>query len=412
MVRRFYLVAVAVVLLAANSDAFIQAPGYKFVTRRRFIERSLFQKKPAQNCATQQQPLTSTGVSGSADDEADALISQAEIAEETLKYQPSVDLSDPISSALTKISPSSTGVKSFELLDSRWNGNEVFKYVMNDEKLFFVKLNRVEHPSVFTSEAVSLSALKKASSLKSPLPMHIGELPRVGEFGPGSFMILEWLPIVPFGAMQSQNQKLLGLSLAELHKSTVHDALHKGRFGFPTSNFLAVTPMNNTWTDTWEELFARRLTEQLERLAPSLQEGDVSLVEKGAIILDHLDFFLAGTENIKPSLIHGDLWIGNTGATETEPVIFDPCCSFSHGEFELSPCKMFGGFTEDFFSAYHEAMGGKKAGWEVREKLYLFYHYMNQLNLFGDTAVKKNCEDISSDLCRMLSIGEKKREKQ
>ena len=143
-------------------------------------------------------------------------------------------------------------------------------------------------------------------------------------------------------------------------------------------------------------------TRPLGRLAPTLQEGDVSLLEKGGIILDNLDIYLRGTEDIRPSLIHGDLWIGNTGATSTEPVIFDPCCSFSHSEFELSPATMFGGFTDEFFNAYHEAMGGKKEGFEMREKLYLLYHYFNQLNIFGDVNVKKNCEDISADLIRYL----------
>ena len=165
-------------------------------------------------------------------------------------------------------------------------------------------------------------------------------------------------------------------------------------------------PMNNTWCDTWEELFARRLTAQLEKLGPNLAPGDVSILEKGAIILDNLDFYLATTppNKITPSLIHGDLWIGNTGATlEGNPCIFDPCCSFSHSEFELSPMAMFGGYGDGFFESYWDKMGGKEEGFEVRSRLYTFYHYLNQLNIFGDTAVKKNCEDVSGDLVKMLA---------
>lgn len=45
-----------------------------------------------------------------------------------------------------------------------------------------------------------------------------------------------------------------------------HDALHKGRFGFPVSNFLALTPLNNAWCDTWTEFFKRRMADQIEGL--------------------------------------------------------------------------------------------------------------------------------------------------
>lgn len=42
--------------------------------------------------------------------------------------------------------------------------------------------------------------------------------------------------------------------------------MHKGRFGFPVSNFLALTPLNNTWCDTWTEFFKRRMSDQIEGL--------------------------------------------------------------------------------------------------------------------------------------------------
>lgn len=45
-----------------------------------------------------------------------------------------------------------------------------------------------------------------------------------------------------------------------------HDELHKGRFGFPVSNFLALTPLNNAWCNTWTEFFERRMSDQIEGL--------------------------------------------------------------------------------------------------------------------------------------------------
>lgn len=42
--------------------------------------------------------------------------------------------------------------------------------------------------------------------------------------------------------------------------------MHQGRFGFPVSNFLALTPLNNAWCDTWTEFFKRRMSDQIEGL--------------------------------------------------------------------------------------------------------------------------------------------------
>lgn len=92
------------------------------------------------------------------------------------------------------------------MLDSRWNGNEVFKYT-TDKGLYFIKLNRVEDPSVFLTEAVGLSAIAATGTITCPKPLHLGRLPKVGDVGPGAFMILEHLKLMPFGIMRSDMQR-------------------------------------------------------------------------------------------------------------------------------------------------------------------------------------------------------------
>ena len=80
--------------------------------------------------------------------------------------------------------------------------------------------------------------------------------------------------------------------------------------------------------------------------------------------------------------MHGDLWIGNVGATAQHgPVVFDPACFFGHSEYDLrysvyllyallvqisgtkvqilalrthsSIMQVFVGFSAKFFEAYH-----------------------------------------------------------
>jgi fructosamine-3-kinase len=43
---------------------------------------------------------------------------------------------------------------------------------------------------------------------------------------------------------------------------------------------------------------------------------------------------LTGDREIRPSLLHGDLWSGNIGSADGEPTIFDPAAYWGHHEAE------------------------------------------------------------------------------
>lgn len=95
--------------------------------------------------------------------------------------------------------------------------------------------------------------------------------------------------------------------------------------------------------------------------------------------------------------MHGDLWIGNAGATTDGPVLFDPACFFGHSEFDLAIMKIFGGFSDEFFQAYYEILP-QEEGFEQRERYYLLYNYLNQLNLFGDEKVFVKCISVMQEI--------------
>lgn len=115
-------------------------------------------------------------------------------------------------------------------------------------------------------------------------------------------------------------------------------------------------------------------------------------------IIELLPDILAGACT-RPSTLHGDLWVGNTGALGAgDPVVFDPATFFGDAEFDLALASMFGGLDERFFDAYH-AHNPRTAGFETRRRAYRLYHYLNQLNLFGDPKVCKVC----MDLCQALA---------
>lgn len=127
----------------------------------------------------------------------------ADAAEDTppSKYMPSLKRDDPIIKEIYRLELASR-VISFELLDSRWNGNEVLQYI-TDKGSFFVKINRVEDSSVFLAEAAGLTSILRTDTVAVPKPLHVGKLPKVGLFGPGAFLIAG-VSFLFFGSCQKQ----------------------------------------------------------------------------------------------------------------------------------------------------------------------------------------------------------------
>ncbi|EFJ43176.1 hypothetical protein VOLCADRAFT_66217, partial [Volvox carteri f. nagariensis] len=152
------------------------------------------------------------------------------------------------------------------------------------------------------------------------------------------------------------------------------------QFGFPVDNTIGGTPQINTWSYDWEEFFRDR------RLQPQLQmTGDTQLKRMGENLCSNLHTFFEGIE-VRPSVLHGDLWSGNIGSVGGQPAVFDPATYYGHheAEFGMSWCAGEGGFSPAFYSAYHDLIP-RAPGFERRAELYRLYHYLNHLNLFGDS---------------------------
>jgi len=166
-----------------------------------------------------------------------------------------------------------------------------------------------------------------------------------------------------------------------------------GQFGFAVDNTIGGTPQPNGWSDDWVAFFRdRRLQHQL-RLA-----GNADLSRMGDTLCAKLDQFFAGVE-IRPSVLHGDLWSGNIAAVDGQPCIFDPATYYGHheAEFGMSWCA---GFGRQFWDAYF-AIIPKADGWEERHEIYTLYHYLNHLNLFGGSYYTQ-CAQILQRLTRKL----------
>jgi protein-ribulosamine 3-kinase len=166
----------------------------------------------------------------------------------------------------------------------------------------------------------------------------------------------------------------VGRRLARLHRCG------SPYFGWHRDNTIGSTPQRNDQTSDWVDFWRRhRLGFQLELAA---RNGyDRSLSSSGERLMAVLDALIG--HRPAASLLHGDLWGGNIGATrEGEPVIFDPAVYYGDRETDLAMTELFGGFGSDFYAAYGEEWP-LPPEYATRKILYNLYHVLNHLNLFG-----------------------------
>jgi len=235
----------------------------------------------------------------------------------------------------------------------------------HDAQRYFVKLNETALLPMFEAEADGLRELASAQALRIPLPVLTGTAE--GQ----AFLVLEYLA---FGRGNAETDESFGRGLAALHRVT------RTRFGWHRDNAIGATPQPNTWSDDWVEFYReRRLRAQIERTAGPM---GARLRALGTALLERLPLFFA-TYRPAASLLHGDLWSGNTATTRAgEPAIFDPAVYFGDREADLAMTELFGGFSSRFYSAYGEAWP-LDGGYSVRKTVYNLYHVLNHFNLFG-----------------------------
>lgn len=215
------------------------------------------------------------------------------------------------------------------------------------------------------AEAGGLAAIAGARALRTPAVAGCAEL------SAGALLLLEYLPAKT--AAQADFEQL-GRGLAAIHNQT------HACFGWETDNFIGRLPQRNEPCSDWPEFYAgRRLLPQYRMaLASGLLSGrevpDAGLLsEKIRALAPHPE----------PSLLHGDLWSGNFLISEAgEACLIDPAVYAGDAEADLAMTRLFGGFPEPFYRAYHE-IRPEKDGMDRRISLYQLYYLLVHLNLFG-----------------------------
>ena len=109
-----------------------------------------------------------------------------------------------------------------------------------------------------------------------------------------------------------------------------------------------------------------------------------------------MDDLLAGRDD-QTSLIHGDLWSGNYLCdSEGGPVIIDPAVYYGCREAEFGMLKLFGSCPNEFYEAYDDVFP-RRDGCQRRTDVYVLYHLLNHLNLFG-RGYLDHCRQVAAEV--------------
>ena len=225
------------------------------------------------------------------------------------------------------------------------------------------------------SEFQAISALHNLDNLFAPKPHAWGK-----RSGPGPetyFLLLQFINM----SDRLPDPDQLCRRLAQLHRNSVSPT---GRFGFHINSCQGRTQQSLGWENSWGILFTKMLR-HVAQLDTKTNGQWEALDQLESRIISHVIPRLLGAlesegRSIKPCLIHGDLWEGNTGTTcDTGNIyIFDAASFYAHNEMEIGNWRCFYNnihkevYTQTYLKNYAESEPMEE--WDDRNRMYSIYY--------------------------------------
>lgn len=238
--------------------------------------------------------------------------------------------------------------------------------LQTESKKYFLKINsKAFAREMFQAEQRGLQAIEKTKTIAVP------GVQLVDSFEGISFLLMDF---VESKRADLTDYERFGRELAQLHFNTHH------AFGFSSDNFIGSLTQANTPHQNWAAFY------WYERISPQLNLATKAGLLNKSMIPDEekaIKTFSDVFGDVKPALLHGDLWSGNyLIAANGTPYLIDPAVYFGHSVVDIAMSKLFGGFSQSFYDAYHEII--PKAENHSRQiELYQLYYLLVHLNLFG-----------------------------
>ena len=233
--------------------------------------------------------------------------------------------------------------------------NSSFKITTNQGD-FFLKYNDNSLVSLFDVERKGLDLLREKGDIYIPDVIGSGK----------DFLLLEF---IDSSLEKNDFWEDFGYRLSNLHKCS------NDLFGLEYDNFIGSLYQSNNQSNNWIDFFIdQRIRPQLA--IQSFPADFLSSFDRLFLNLDKL------FPDVTPSLVHGDLWNGNYMVYNNQPVLIDPALYFGFREMDIAMTKLFGGFSNRFYIAYHENYP-LDDGWEDRLDICNLYPLLVHVNLFG-----------------------------
>ncbi|TYA92273.1 fructosamine kinase family protein [Seonamhaeicola marinus] len=238
-------------------------------------------------------------------------------------------------------------------------------YIETEKQKYFLKTNTLDKLKMFDLEAKGLQAIAKTNTIATP------KIYQSSTFSNSSYLLMEWIESKP---ASNQDFQTLGKRLAQLHNTSTDS------FGFEHNNFIGSLSQSNKKHLSWTDFYIKeRLQKQLDLANASnlLSTNEIPTTSTMQEVLQPL------FQNIKPSLLHGDLWSGNyLMSSKGVPYLIDPAVYYGHGEIDIAMTKLFGGFSNAFYEAYFNSIP-PDTNTNLRIEIYQLYYLLVHLNLFG-----------------------------
>lgn len=242
--------------------------------------------------------------------------------------------------------------------------NLAYQIITSDRKKFFIKIQPKHKQDYFKHEISGLKTIGKI--INTPTPLYHGEI------DDNAYLILNWLDET-WG-----NQADLGYAVAKMHQH-YHD-----KFGFMENHQTKALIKNNSWNSDWVDFYVNQRLEPEVTVASERGRWNKWRQAHYSQMVKQFSNFYRQHE-VKPSLLHGDLWAGNfLFAGNHEPFLIDPDAVYGDREFDLAMTTVFGGFDNSFYHAYSQIFPFDD---QLDERLswYRFYYLCMHLILFGES---------------------------
>ena len=220
-------------------------------------------------------------------------------------------------------------------------------------------------------------------------------------------------PICRLTTTQPASPAKLAAGLARLHKESTSPTR---KFGFHMATCHAkIAQAVDTWEDSWCALYTRHLGHVMNLAKPILQWPDFDVVCKltlEKVVLRLLLPLQSEGRFLKPCLVHGDCWDGNTALDQQtrDAFVFDVCSFYSHNEYDTgnwrAPRHRMSNkaYIQEYKSKF--PISPPEQDWDARNHLYsLTFNIGNTIYIPGSSQRHVVFDDMMT-LCKMFCADE------